>query len=269
MNDTTLVIYASNCEVGTTCSLAATSSGGTTWYTGITCQAGGSFQQNISTPITRGVQTSFVAYCTDSTGNDSADSNTVVTEACAVEDPWEDSSGAGDASSYPIEPWSNGLDDLAQDAGSTVGTILKEAGTWDSDWYVVDTTDSGSASDTNNIYNLRVNIASAVSNLYTFKVHKGSNTAADLECSSSTSGYTEYNDCVRDNGDNSSASYHVGNGTNSCQFSTSAHGNYCDTMTSTYYIEIIRDTSAAASCASYSLSVSNGLTQTGSDTCEQ
>ena len=51
--------------------------------------------------------------------------------------------------------------------------------------------------------------------MYTLNVYKAGTAPSDLQCGSSAA--TEYN-CVRDNGDNSSGSYHAGTGTDKCQF---------------------------------------------------
>ena len=80
----------------------------------------------ITTGLTRGVQSSFSAVCTDPSGNDSATSNTVYTESCSMVDVYEDAIGNGDSSSLPVDAWSP-FSDTGTDLDFFHGTILTEA----------------------------------------------------------------------------------------------------------------------------------------------
>jgi len=196
----------------------------------------------------------------------------VTTDICGVADIYEDNVGTGDSIANPVDQW-NLLADEPSASLTIAGTILKEAGSWDSDWYVIDTSDLTELDglrDVDNDYNFRVDATGSISGLYSVKVYRGGTSSQDLECSSTTSGYTSYNDCTYDTyTDNSS--YHLGTFSKNCRsalyFPTTRY-NYCDDLSNSYYIQIIRDTNQPESCDSYTVSVSNGLTQSGTAVCE-
>lgn len=273
-NDTTIDIQGQGCEVGNTCNLNCTDNSGTAYGdSGNSCTSGAStdyFNATIS-GIPRGETVDCSAVCTDPSGNSSAESNMVSSEVCSTVDPYEDDIGAGDSSSNPIDVWT-AFDDTPASSTSFSGTLLKESGTWDADYYVIDTSDTLNTStwaDTHNPYNFRVDLTASAGSLYTVQVYRGGTLSTDLECSTTIGGYTEYNDCAHDFGN--SNTYHLGTGGSLCRFQSAyptTRYNNCDDLSNSYVIKIIRDASQPESCDSYTVNVSNGATQTGTDICE-
>jgi hypothetical protein len=144
-------------------------------------------------------------------------------------DVWEDSAGYGHTSADPVDAAAV----LGDNGGShtVYGTILQEAGTWNTDWYVFTTDDAVLAAENYSIdYNFRVTLLSSVTDLYTVRVYKAAVSAQ--ECTSMATGYTEYNDCVLDQNEGT-AGFHLGAGTNGCSTTATDLYNYCDDM-STY-----------------------------------
>ena len=68
--------------------------------------------------------------------------------------------------------------------------------------------------------------------------------------------------------DNHSGAYHQGTNTNKCSDSTGSFYNACDDMSNSYFVRVVRDPSLPESCEEYTLSISNGEQQGGTDTCE-
>jgi hypothetical protein len=268
INDDWLTIQGTNCEIGTTCTVLCLDDSFNIYNMPETClndgNGNGIFSANAS-GIPRGDDLNCAASCQDDYDNVSGTSNQITTQVCILEDYYEDSSGTGDSSTFPVD-YGTALADETNDNVFFLGTILKEAGTWDSDWYVIDGADIPYEGYFND-YNFRIDVYGSNMTLYTAKVYKGGTSGSNVECASMTQGYTEYNDCVRDTY-TGSYPYHDGYGTNYCSDYPTSTYNQCEDMSNFYYIQVIRDTTQAESCDYYSVVVSNGYTQEGTDTCE-
>ena len=84
-------------------------------------------------------------------------------------------------------------------------------------------------------------------------VYKGGLATSDLECSSS--GYTEYNDMVEDNGD---GSHVIPSDSRACG-SGDENFNDCEDMSNDYYIHVFRRSATVSSCQAYELEITNGV----------
>lgn len=276
INDTFFTVQGQYCEIGNSCDLNCLDSNNNIYnYPDLACANGGGvgfFNATVS-GIPRGESMTCTAICEDPSGNFSSPSNQIDTSVCVVDDVYEDGVGTGDSSASPVDQWSIIYDEPATSINPIQGTILKESGTWDGDWYVLDTKDLvqvSTTSDWDNDYNFRVDVANSLQGLYTVKVYRGGTAAQDAECRSNSVGYTTYNDCTFDTY-TGNPSFHLGNNTNICfdavAWPTQRY-NHCDDLSNSYYIQVIRDPAKAESCDYYTLSISNGLTQAGTNVCE-
>ena len=217
-----------------------------------TATAAGTFTFNVT--LTRGVTTTFYAVVTDTNGNVSPSSNSISTEACDPWDEYEDSSGYGDSCSDPIIDWST-LVDSGASAIVVTGNLL-EAG--DSDWYLVETTNTNLTAGYNN-YRFRVQLTHG-SGDYAFAVYEAGCTASYLQCGAGTasdpegSGYTEFEVFQEDVGD--APDHSIPTDTRSCADASYAY-NTCTDLSSDYYIHIIR--TGDYDCGYYELEITNGV----------
>jgi hypothetical protein len=219
------------------------------WSESAVCDAVGEFTHDLD--LTAGEQTDCYAVCEDSQGNLSGNSNTVVTEACAVKDQWEDGTGYGDLPQDAIDLWG-----LLPDDGTTVisieANILEDL---DEDWYIIETTDDLNADIAAAIdyYRFHVNMANG-SNAYGMIVHRDGFDTSDIECGNkaASGGYTEYTDYAEDVGTTDRAAP-----VDSRQCGA-PDANDCTDFGAVYYIQIIRDDSQPLSCEGYELTITNG-----------
>lgn len=222
----------------------------TSWVGADVCDGDNTF--SYSDTLTRGNTTSCYAECTDSAGNTSPVSNTVTTEVCDPYDIYEDSSGTGDSGAAAINAWST-----LNDSGTSTITIEGNILDGDSeDWYVVSTSDDV-ASDRSlgiNYYNFAVTMYDG-GTAYAVYVYKDGYDSVDVECPATTGGYSEYNDYVQDKGESVHA---APSDTRSCGYGSSTR-NECEDMSSTYYIRVVRLSSAVTSCQAYDLEITNGV----------
>ncbi|MBT3219485.1 MAG: hypothetical protein HN348_10370 [Proteobacteria bacterium] len=213
------------------------------------CNGIGEFTHDLD--LTPGETTSCFLTCEDDQGNLSANSNTVITEACAVKDTFEDASGYGDLPQDAVDQWGQLVDD-----GATIivleGNILDFS---DEDWFFVETTDDLSADETAGIdyYNFVVDVTDG-SSVYSVLVYRGGYDTSDIECpSSTTSGYSSYSDFNED----------VGNSDHAQPTDSRDCGaplaNDCTDYSSVYYIQVLRDSAQSLSCQHYELTISNGV----------
>lgn len=219
------------------------------WTESDACDGVGNFSATMY--LTRGYDTSIYAVCEDSSGNLSASSNTVKTQACTPWDTRELSTGYGDTGPYAIAEWST----LADDASTTVTIQGNALNTSDTDWYRIDTSDNKTSdiSAGQDLYNLDVALTRG-NTTYAFYVYRGTYDSSGLQCPTSTSGYDEYNFFAQDKGD---GGHGVPSNSKACS-SGSPYYNDCADFTSTYYVEVRRKSTALPSCEYYELSISNG-----------
>lgn len=240
-NETSATLTGS-AEAGITVTIYAVSSTGTASASTGTDGAG-NFTYSFSS-LTRGEVYSFYATATDGSGNVSGASNTVGTEVCDPYDDYDLSTPSGDTCSDAIVDWA-----VLPDNGATVidivGNILDGS---DSDWYLIQTTDSLTAGI--NYYRFHVNLVHG-SGKYVFIVHDGGCADAYVDCS--TGGYTEYETYADDNNESGHGDYF-----RECNYASDPHINNCDDLSSDYYIEV-RRTSGSYDCDFYELEVSNGI----------
>lgn len=219
------------------------------------CGSGGTFSVDF-TGLARDETTVCTAYCIDAAANESGDSNTISTEVCDPEDIYEDGTGYGDASTDPVDSFTA----IADDGSTTMsieGNILEDDSV---DWYLIETSDDASADASAGIdyYSFEVELLDPStgldSSVYTMEVYKGSDAAADLECSSTGAGYTHYTDYVYDKAD---GTHSAPADRRSCATSSGSR-NGCEDRSEFYYVKVTRVSSSVTSCDGYELSVTNG-----------
>ena len=228
------VTISGTCEANCSLTFYFSDDGGSWTETG-TCSSGGSVSH--STYYTRGYETDAYATCEDSAGNSSGASNTVTVEVCDPEDE-ADTDNQGNSVS---DAWDLGI--FPDDGTNTTyeGTILSAS---DADWFLIDTTDSGSSPDD---YDLQIELSEG-SSIYSFFVYTwdGSSDAelssTNFSCSYSGDGWSqfEYTDSYGSVGYGCGGLY-----------------NNCTDYTETYVVEVVRDATADLSCEHYELSVGN------------
>ncbi len=225
----------------------------TSWTFSVTCDAAGTFSYD-DTGLIRGETSTCSAVATDAAGNTSGVSNTVTTEVCDPEDPYEDDFGTGDSGTDAIDRWTA----IADDGRTTISIEGNILGSGDSeDWYVISTSDDLSSDISTGVdyYNFEVTLVDGTSD-YEFWVYKNTYDAVDRECSTRTSGYTEYSDFVEDQGD---GDHTPPTDTRACAGAGNVSRNECEDRSTDYYIRVIRTTSATSSCAHYELEITNGV----------
>ncbi len=202
------------------------------------------------TGLTRDETTLCNAYCVDSAGNDSSDSNTVSTDVCEPYDAYEDASGTGDTDGSAVDPWSA----IAEGGSGTISANILQSDTVD--WYVIDSDDNVVVDRTAgwDYYSLDIRLldydTGSESSDYTMTVYKGSVSSA--ECASS-GGFTAYTDYWYDRGD---GSHSPPADRRRCGVGASFL-NDCEDMSQTYYVKVERVSSSITSCAGYTVSVTN------------
>lgn len=237
------------CEPGCTLTFYLSDSTGS-WTETNTCSSSGTYTH--TTYVTRGYDTSVYATCTDSASNTSGNSNTVTTQACNPEDVYEVYGGNSGAAA--VNQWSS-LPDSASSTITIQGNVLNST---DQDWYLISAPDNYASDVTAglNAYNFQVNLT-AGSGVYTFLVYADTYDATGMICNNySSAGYTEFDYYQQDLGDGSHA---VPSDTRSCAGSGVSTRNVCTDLTTTWYVKVMRNTSAAASCQHYELTITNGL----------
>lgn len=238
------------CEAG--CSLTFYLSDSTgSWAESNTCTSGSTYTH--TTYVTRGYDTSIYATCTDSAGNTSGNSNTVTTQACNPEDVYE--VYGGNTGATAVNQWSS-LNDSGTTTITIQGNILNST---DQDWYLVSAPDNYSADVAAglNAYNFQVNLT-AGSGVYNFLVYADSYDSTAMICNNySSSGYSEFDYYQQDSGD---GGHSVPSDSRYCSSSGVSTRNVCTDMTHTWYIKVLRNSGAAASCQHYELTITNGLT---------
>jgi hypothetical protein len=214
-----------------------------------TCSSSGTFSVNLG--FDRGEVTSCTATCTDVAGNVSGSSEEVVIEVCDPEDIYEDASGSGDSPGGSIGGFIT-LPDDGLDTVSIVGNIVD--GDVD-DWYVISAADDYSEDALAGIdyFNFHVQLSAGGSD-YRMEIHKGGSGSGDLECSAGV-GYTEYNWFSEDVAD---GSHGAPADTRTCS-SGSETANLCQDDSDDFYIHVYRLGSSTDSCASYELTIDNGV----------
>ena len=219
------------------------------------CGSGGTFSVDF-TSLARDETTICTSYCTDGAGNESGDSNTISTDVCEPEDPYEDGTGYGDSSTDPVDAITAIADDGATTA-TIEGNILEDDTV---DWYVIESSDDATADVSAGIdhYSFEVELidpdTGSDSSVYTMEVYKGSDATADLECSTTSGGYTHYSDYVYDAADGS----HSAPADRRFCGNSSGTRNECEDRSETYYVKVTRVSSSVTSCAGYELSITNG-----------
>lgn len=245
------------CEAGCDIAIYCEDAYHGSWTESDTCSGSGTFDHNMSTSLSPGNPATCHATCTDASSNESGASNQVTTEACVVIDLYENGLGDGDSATAAIDNWATMPDNNSVTAVFE-GNILQEDLVWDSDWYRFDTSDNPTTDATNgyNNFDFEVELLQGLGT-YTFLVYRnGYDLTTDLECPASVnSGYTDYNFFAQDKGDGSHA---VPTPTNACGLAADPLHNLCDDLGSVFYIEVLRDSTAAASCEHYELVVTNG-----------
>lgn len=240
------------CEAG--CALTFYFSDGTgSWTEKDTCDSDGTF--DYVTYVTRGYDTQVYAICKDSAGNNSSASNTVTTQACTPYDTRENTSGYGDSGATAIDEWAT-----LTDAGTTTVTITANAlESTDEDWYVISTLDDYAAdvSAGRNAYNFDAELT-AGSGTYSFWIYKGDPDPTYMECSStySSTGYQEFNYYQQDLGE---GVHSIPSDNKACSGAGNSTRNQCTDLTEDWYIKVMRNKSASASCDAYTLTITNGL----------
>jgi hypothetical protein len=237
----TSVTVSGTAEAGSAVQVYFDCDSGTT-NTTITADSSGNW--SVSDTVTQGDFCEYYAYATDDSGNTSGISNTVSTESCAQFDDYEDSSGYGDACSYPINEW--GV--LADDGSATISFVGNIIDSTDSDWYVISTAQSVTTSGTNT-FNFDVAMLSGSSD-YAFAVYYGSCAKSDLVCS----GQTDFDYYNADDGDGTN--HTTPSDTRYCA-NGSTYDN-CADYSGDYYIEVFR-TTGGYDCTAYELEITNGV----------
>ncbi len=228
------VTLSGTCEADCTLTFYFVDDGGS-WTETSTCGSSGSL--SYTTYYTRGYETIAYATCADSAGNTSALSDGVTVEVCDPEDEADtDSQGESVSDAYDLGVFPD-------DGTSTTyeGTILSSS---DEDWFLVDTTDSGSSPDD---FALQIELSEG-SSIYSFFVYDwdgASDTdisSTNFSCSYSGDGWSqfEYTDSYGSVGYDCGTIY-----------------NECTDYTQTYVVEVLRDSTAEQSCQHYELSVGN------------
>lgn len=219
------------------------------------CGSGGTFSVDF-TGLARDETTICTAFCTDAASNESGDSNTISTDVCDPEDVYEDATGYGDSSTDPVDA----ITAISDDGLSTEvieGNIL-EGDTVD--WYVIESSDDAAADAAAGIdyYSFEVELLDPAtgtdSTVYTMQVYKDSDAAVDLECSTTTGGYTHYTDYVYDRVD---GAHGAPIDRRACA-TASGTRNECEDRSTSYYVKVTRISSSVTSCAGYELNVTNG-----------
>ena len=249
------VTLEGDCEAG--CNLTIYCSDASTSWTDVqTCAVDDTF--SYTDVFTRGDTTSCYAECEDTSGNLSNPSSTVNFEVCDPEDTYEDNAGYGDSGASAI----TGFGTLA-DTGTTTVTIEGNIlGTDSTDWYAVSTSDDVAADRSAGLdyYRFQVQMLSG-SATYEISVFKGGYAAGNEECSTS-SGITEYEDRVTDDGfeadDTTPHSHTIPSETRACGNGSST-SNDCEDMSNDYYIKVERRSSTVSSCQGYELEITNGV----------
>jgi hypothetical protein len=217
--------------------------GSSSWTDTDSCDVDGTFETTMS--LVRGEISECYATCEDASGNVSGDSNTVSTEVCDPYDTYEDDLGYGDTSTDAIDEWSS----LPDDGSSFIieGNIIGPDAS-DGDWYVISTSDTltDDVSAGSDDYDLHVELTHGAGT-YSFIIYKGG--AGFPECTSFTTGYTEYNDYI------DSATWSNGN---LCSSGDALGYDNCSDMSNDYWIYVIRDSGVSESCEYYELTISNG-----------
>ena len=198
---------------------------------------------------------SFQADSEDASGNISGLSNTVITTVCASPDLYEDlTPGYGNTNSDPIDEWGPLLDNGA-------ATLLLEGNMIANDpddWFVVYGDDDPATDHVSwsNNYNINITMTDDGGGIFKFLVYRSDVGIGDLECPAYLGiGYDDYNDYWYDSGD--ALNHPQASPTNRCR-NNSRFFNECEDMGTPYYIQVIRS-AVPDSCASYQISVTNGM----------
>ncbi|MEL6349630.1 MAG: hypothetical protein AAFV53_41385, partial [Myxococcota bacterium] len=216
-----------------------------TWTDTFDCPGGGAF--SYETALTAGNTTSCAAECEDEAGNVSDLSSSVQTEVCDPGDEYEDDGDYGDNGDNAIAEWS-----AIEDDGDLTDTITIEANILsddEEDWYLISASDDVSEDRSEGIdyFRFAVDMVDGVST-YEMFVYTGSPDAADRECST---GATEYSDFQEDK-------VHSLSETRACA-DGSAINNQCEDNSEDYYIQIVRLSDTVSSCQGYELEITNGV----------
>jgi hypothetical protein len=164
--------------------------------------------------------------------------------------------GDGDSGGFAIDNWATMPDNNTVTA-AIIGNILEESSVWDSDWFRFDTSDDAAADSVNgsNNFNFEVTLTQGAGT-YSVVVYRGGYSSTQLQCAGlQNSGYTEYNYFSQDVGDGTHTAPAV---TNECGPIGDPVHNVCEDLSDVFYVEVLRDPTAAASCLPYEIVVTNG-----------
>jgi hypothetical protein len=228
------------------------------WQETTPCSGTGDFDHTLANPMNPGYPTTCSATCTDTSSNESGASNQVTTESCLIIDIYENALGDGDSAANAIDfatmPDTNSVEVIE-------ANILQENLVWDTDWYRFDTTDDSVTDTTNgfNAFDFKVELTQGTGT-YSFLVYRGGyDPATDMQCPASVnSGYTDYNFFAQDVADGSHNAPAITNECGGAVGATDPAHNFCEDLGSVFYIEVLRDGTAASSCDYYELLITNG-----------
>jgi len=209
-----------------------------------TCNPSGTL--SLTVDLTRGYTTEVTATCEDASGNISADSNTVSTQACDPYDEYENASGYGNTAGSAIAEW----DVLSDDGTVTISIVANALDDSDEDWYLINTYDDTHPTDEYwfELYLFEAELVEG-DDAYQIEVYNGDVSLTTDVCSGST--YSQFDWYFED--------------------PTWGRGQYCNPTTENvdytdcpdfsidWYVKVSRRSDADPSCGQYELEITNGM----------